>query len=101
MPLDNSGSKQSVGNNIKTEMAAGKPQKQAIAIAMNTKRKAQGFNKGGAVCTDPSIAQQFENNIAETIASGVAANTRHSEVNPTSKVGLAKGGPAKKGWRRF
>ena len=93
MPLDKSGSKASVGTNIKTEMAAGKPQKQAIAIAMNTKRKAQGFNKGGSVakgaCADPSIVQQFENNLAETA------------VNPTSKVGLAKGGPAKPGWRRF
>jgi hypothetical protein len=89
MPLDKSGSKASVGANIKTEMAAGKPQKQAIAIAMNTKRKAQGFNKGGAVCTDPSAAQQFENNIAEVAA------------NPTSKVGLAKGGPAKPRWRRW
>lgn len=39
MPLDKSGSKASVGKNIKTEMAHGKPQKQAIAIALNTKRK--------------------------------------------------------------
>lgn len=42
MPLDKTGSKQSVSKNIKTEMAAGKPQKQAIAIALSTKRKAQG-----------------------------------------------------------
>lgn len=41
MPLDKSGSKASVGKNIKTEMAAGKPQKQAIAIAFNTQRRAQ------------------------------------------------------------
>lgn len=39
MPLDKSGSKASVGKNIKTEMAAGRPQKQAIAIAMSTKRR--------------------------------------------------------------
>lgn len=43
MPLDKSGSKQSVGNNIKAEMAAGKPQRQAIAIALSVKRKAQNF----------------------------------------------------------
>jgi hypothetical protein len=37
MPLNKTGSKKSVGENIKTEMAAGKPQKQAIAIALATK----------------------------------------------------------------
>jgi hypothetical protein len=46
MPLDKSGSKKSVSKNIRTEMAAGKPQKQAIAIAMDTQRRAKG--KGGA-----------------------------------------------------
>jgi len=40
MPLDKSGSKASVGKNIKTEMAAGRPQKQAEAIALQTQRTA-------------------------------------------------------------
>lgn len=39
MPLDKSGSKKSVGKNIKTEMAAGKPQKQAVAIGLNVARE--------------------------------------------------------------
>ena len=43
MPLINSGSKQAVSENIKREMAAGTPQRQAIAIAMSVKRKAQDF----------------------------------------------------------
>jgi hypothetical protein len=38
MPLDKSGSKASVGKNIKAEMKAGKPKKQAIAIALNVER---------------------------------------------------------------
>lgn len=42
MPLDKSGSKASIPKNIKTEMAAGKPQKQAVAIALNTARKGGG-----------------------------------------------------------
>jgi hypothetical protein len=42
MPLNKSGSKASVGQNIKTEEAAGKPPKQAEAIALNVQRKAQG-----------------------------------------------------------
>jgi hypothetical protein len=41
MPLDKSGSKASVSKNIETEMAAGKPQKQAVAIALNTQRAAK------------------------------------------------------------
>ena len=47
MPLNKSGSKASVGQNIKTEMAAGKPQKQAVAIALNTQRQAKGRKGGG------------------------------------------------------
>lgn len=40
MPLKKGYSKKSVSANIKTEMAAGKPQKQAVVIALNTARKA-------------------------------------------------------------
>ena len=39
MPLDKSGSKESVGKNIKTEMKAGKGRKQAVAIALQTAKK--------------------------------------------------------------
>lgn len=35
MPLKKGCSKKVVSSNIKTEMAAGKPQKQAVAIAMS------------------------------------------------------------------
>lgn len=42
MPLDKSKSKAAVGRNIRTEMAAGKPQKQAVAIALATQRRAGG-----------------------------------------------------------
>ena len=41
MSLVKGKSKKAVSKNIKTEMAAGKPQKQAVAIAMATKRKAK------------------------------------------------------------
>lgn len=44
MPLKKGNSKQAVSGNIRTEMAAGKPQKQAVAIAMNTARKSSGNN---------------------------------------------------------
>lgn len=42
MPLIKSGSRKAVSSNIKTEMAAGRPQKQAVAIALNVGRKAKG-----------------------------------------------------------
>lgn len=40
MPLIKSSSKKDIGKNIKTEEKAGKPKKQAIAIALNTAREA-------------------------------------------------------------
>lgn len=39
MPLIKSASKKAIGKNIKAEENAGKPQKQAIAIALNVARK--------------------------------------------------------------
>lgn len=39
MPLKNGTSKATISANIKTEMAAGRPQKQAIAIAMDMARR--------------------------------------------------------------
>jgi hypothetical protein len=39
MPLEQGSDQKAISNNIKTEMAAGKPQQQAIAIAESTARK--------------------------------------------------------------
>ena len=41
MPLIKSASKKAVGKNIKREIRAGKPRKQAIAIALETQRRAK------------------------------------------------------------
>jgi hypothetical protein len=40
MPLVKSASKKAVSKNIKTEMNAGRPQRQAVAIALSMARKA-------------------------------------------------------------
>lgn len=40
MPLWKSSKKEAVGENIKREEAAGKPKKQAVAIALSTQREA-------------------------------------------------------------
>ena len=41
MPLIKGYSKQAISSNIRKEMKRGKPQKQAIAIALSTARKAR------------------------------------------------------------
>ena len=45
MPLIKSAKKKDVKTNIKKEIAAGKPQKQAVAIALETQRKAAAKGK--------------------------------------------------------
>lgn len=42
MPLKKSASKKAVSENIRAEIKAGKPQKQAVAIALAVQRKAKG-----------------------------------------------------------
>lgn len=51
MPLIKSSSKEAVGENIRRERAAGRPQAQSVAIALNTQREAKrkGYATGGAV----------------------------------------------------
>lgn len=46
MPLKKGKSKKVVSDNIRTEIAAGKPQKQAVAIALNAAKKGRGRPKG-------------------------------------------------------
>ena len=45
MPLKKSTSKKAVSENIKTEMEAGKPQKRAVAIALDVQRRAKKKGK--------------------------------------------------------
>jgi len=45
MPLKKSSSKKAIAENIKAEKAAGKPTKQAVAIALETQRRAKRKGK--------------------------------------------------------
>jgi hypothetical protein len=74
MPLLKSGSKEAVSQNIKTEMGAGKPQKQAVAIALDVARRARadgGLLQSAKVHTGP-------------IHSAVAGRTDHLPVHVPS-----------------
>ena len=53
MPLTSSKSDAAFSKNIKAEISAGKPQKQAIAIAYSIKRKAKKKD-GGKVASCPN-----------------------------------------------
>lgn len=46
MPLSKGTSKQSFSKNVSTEVKAGKPVKQAVAIAYSEKRQAEAKRKG-------------------------------------------------------
>jgi len=59
MPLSHGKSKESISKNIKTEIGAGKPQDQAVAIALNTAREAgahipKKMAEGGTTSGNPS-----------------------------------------------
>jgi hypothetical protein len=45
MPLKSGSDKKTISSNIRTEMKHGKPQKQAIAIALANARKSKGKKK--------------------------------------------------------
>lgn len=52
MPLEHGKSKAAFSHNIAAEIHAGKPQKQAVAIAYSEKRKAQHKAEGGEIEDD-------------------------------------------------
>ena len=54
MPLKKSASKRAFGENVATEMRAGKPQRQALAIAYSVKREAESRGRKASVKGRPA-----------------------------------------------
>jgi hypothetical protein len=63
MPLKEGSSKRVVRENIKTEVEAGRPQKQAVAIAMSNADKAKGHAKWEE--KEKRISTRRRNNVAK------------------------------------
>jgi hypothetical protein len=93
MPLIKSGSKEAVSQNIKTEMGAGKPQKQAIAIALDVARRARA--EGGGMPTlsklgsPPDVPETVHAHLSAKVHTGpihsaVAGRTDHLPVHVPS-----------------
>lgn len=92
MPLDKSGSKASIGRNIRTEEAAGKPHNVAVAIALNTARRAGG-NVGRKSTTVSGPRTRLESGYAEADSAGAGIspggpNAHYgTDETPAEKVG--------------
>jgi hypothetical protein len=59
MPLVKGKSKAAISQNIRTEMAAGKPQKQAVAIAMSTARRSTKRAKAETAEVNAYMAKRY------------------------------------------
>jgi hypothetical protein len=90
MPLIKSASKKMVGQNIKKEMEAGKPQKQSIAIALNTQRMAKKkkmYTGGKVTSTDPR-------NMGDTPSSSMGMAPHNESQVPGVPSGKLPRGPS-------
>lgn len=98
MPLIHSKKPSAFKQNIKTEMAHGKPQKQAVAIAYSEKHKAERkhYDQGGKATnapkkTDKSVldtVEEYLNNVGASTGQQ-SQQTRIPQVPPDNKVDSA------------
>jgi len=90
MPLIKSSSKAAVGENIRREMDAGKPQKQAVAIALDIQRRA-GKAEGGASIPDVKpleITPAIRARMQARAANAVDDNALRSVVRDAARYGV-------------
>jgi hypothetical protein len=88
MSLKNGSSKKAFEHNVSAEVHAGKPQKQALAIAYAVKRKHK-MAKGGVVEPEVESEMEDESNASEPIEpldSTVDSNEEPEKESPLSSV---------------
>ena len=76
MPLIKGKSPASFSHNVSAEMHAGKPQKQAVAIAYSEKRKAQHMAEGGEA--DWADDKELMNQVVGELMDGMEKKDRSS-----------------------
>lgn len=96
MPVKKGYSRKTVSNNIKSEVDSGRPQKQAIAIALSTARKAKSnkhisnSDKGGVKHGERARAKTNRTGISKS------SSTKKPTTKSTAKKSLAKKTTARK-----
>ena len=77
MPLEKGSSRQAISNNVATEMRAGKPQKQAVAIALRTAGKARKDETEGEQQTEDARFSTIEGRLSKLEAVADAVTGLH------------------------
>lgn len=83
MPLSLGKSKAAFSKNVATEMNAGKPQPQALAIAYSQKRKAQHMAEGGEVGGDEKMVMD---QMAEEMMRAMDINDKEQFMNALQAI---------------
>ena len=79
MPLAHGKSKAAFSHNVAAEMHAGKPQKQAVAIAYSQKRKAGGVDGGSAGVARSATSAGMHHEV-EPLIGGAAVLAAHGHT---------------------
>jgi hypothetical protein len=90
VPLKHGKSKEAFSSNVKTEMAAGKPQKQAVAIAYSEKKR-KNYDEGGSVQPDQEKGTYSPPMPSQATLAAAAKGSQESGANDLSWANLKDG----------
>ena len=96
MPLIKGKSEKAFKSNIKAEIAAGKPPKQAVAIAYNVKRRAEGMKEGGLYANIHAKQERIKRGSGEKMRKPGSAGAPTAEAfrESAKTVKMKGGGPS-------